>query len=237
LTLIVNIRVRSPARAFRSAHRFAVGIGIGAAIGCATWSGCDSEHATAERPDVAESDAAGIEETMPQHPAVTQSDPASILEPAAARTSLVDSSAWQVMSAADDPFADRPEDAACPDGAYMPEYLSEEPVFSVDTGGCTYLTARQRSLRHVVAGEKLVLRVWHFALHAGESATAHVAVRIDERTLLDTTVPIPAAGGLLNVEEVAPESITEGAAVYFHLHNHGDNSWSFVELSTGPSDS
>jgi hypothetical protein len=79
--------------------------------------------------------------------------------------------------------------------------------------------------------------VWHFALHAGESAMAHVAVRIGEQTLLDTTVPIPAAGGLLNIEEVAPESIPEGAPVYFHLHNHGDNSWSFVELSTGPSDS
>jgi hypothetical protein len=119
----------------------------------------------------------------------------------------------------------------------MPEWLSEQPVFSVDTSGCTYLTARQPALRHVVAGEKLVVRVWHFTLNAGESAMAHVAVRIGEETLLDTTVPIPAAGGLLNVEQVAPESIPEGAAVYFHLHNHGDNSWSFVELSTGPSDS
>jgi hypothetical protein len=231
----LHIRVRPAARAFRWAHQFA--IGIGTAIVCATASGCDSKDAISERPASVESDAAAIEETTPEQPAVHESDPAPILEAAAARTSLVESSAWQVMSAADDPFADRPEDAACPDGAYMPEFLSEEPVFSVDTGGCTYLTARQRSLRHVVAGEKLVLRVWHFALHAGESAMAHVAVRIDEKTLLDTTVPIPAAGGLLNVEEVAPESIPEGAAVYFHLHNHGDNSWSFVELSTGPSDS
>lgn len=159
------------------------------------------------------------------------------LEPATERTSLVDSSAWQVMSAIDDPFGDRPEDASCPEGAYMPEFLAEEPVFSVDTGGCTYLTAKQRSLRHVVAGERLVVRVWHFALHAGESAMAHVAVRIGEKTLLDTSVPIPAAGGLINIEEAAPESIPEGAPVYFHLHNHGDNSWSFVELSTGPSDS
>jgi hypothetical protein len=159
------------------------------------------------------------------------------LEPATERTSLVDSSAWQVMSSADDPFDDRPEDAWCSDGAYMPEFLAEEPVFSVDTGGCTYLTAKQRSLRHVVAGETLVVRVWHFALHAGESAMAHVAVRIGEKTLLDTTVPIPAAGGLINIEEAASESIPEGAPVYFHLHNHGDNSWSFVELSTGPSDS
>ncbi|HET6334075.1 MAG TPA: hypothetical protein VFG30_12725 [Polyangiales bacterium] len=205
----MHIRVRPAARAFRWAHQFA--IGITTAIACATASGCDSEDAMSERPAIVESDAAAIEETTPEQPAVTASDPAPILEPASARTSLVESSAWQAMSAADDPFADRPEDAACPDDAYMPEFLSEESVFSVDTGGCTYLTARQRSLRHVVAGEKLVLRVWHFALHANESAMAHVAVRIDEKTLLDTTVPIPAAGGLLNIEEVAPESIPEGA--------------------------
>lgn len=162
-------------------------------------------------------------------------DAGSDLEPATERTSLVDASAWQVMSASEDPFDDRPEDAACPEGAYMPEYLSGEPVFSVDTGGCKYLTARQPALRHIVAGEKLELRVWHFALHAGESALAHVAVRIGDKALLDTTVPIPSEGGLLHIEEVAPESIPEGAAVYFHLHNHGDNSWSFVELSAGPS--
>jgi hypothetical protein len=155
-------------------------------------------------------------------------------EPAAERTSLVDSTAWQVMPAAEDPFSDRPEDAACPDDAYMPEWLAEESVFSVNTGGCTYLTARQPVLRHVAAGETLVLRVWHFALDAGESAQAHVAVRLGDATLLDTSVAIPSAGGLLRVAQVAPRPISEGTAVYFHLHNHGDNSWSFVELSTGP---
>ncbi len=188
------------------------------------------------------SDGSSARDRKPNTPHESDSDSDSrdagiTLEPATERTSLIDTSAWQVMSATDDPFGDRPEDAACPDGAYMPEFLAEEAVFSVDTGGCTYLTAKQRSLRHVVAGETLVVRVWHFALHAGESATAHVAVRIGETTLLDTTVPIPAAGGLINIEEAAPESIPEGAPVYFHLHNHGDNSWSFVELSTGPSDS
>jgi hypothetical protein len=222
LGLFVNIVDRRAAHVARWVRRFAVGVGV--AIACTAWFGCDSEDTTREHSEFDELDAAA------------KLDAAASLPPARERTSLVDSSTWQVMSATDDPFADRPEDAACPEGAYMPEFLSEEPVFSVDTGGCTYLTAQQRTLRHVAAGETLVLRVWHFSLNAGESAMAHVAVRIGEKTLLDTTVPIPAPGGLLNVEQVAPESIPEGAAVYFHLHNHGDNSWSFVELSTGPSD-
>jgi hypothetical protein len=200
-------------------------VALSIAISSVAWSGCESER-----------------EHEPNTPAETDSgreeiDAGITLEPAAERTSLVDSSAWQVMSPSEDPFDDRPEDASCPDGAYMPEFLAEEPVFSVDTGGCTYLTARQRTLRHITAGETLVLRVWHFALTASESAMAHVAVRVGEKTLLDASVPIPAMGGLLHVEEVASESIPQGVAVYFHLHNHGNNSWSFVELSTGPSES
>jgi hypothetical protein len=223
------VHATSDSRGHLGAIRWAQCVVLSCLIACAACSERDGERdRKPNTPTEADPGSSSID---------AASDAGITLEPAIERTSLVDSSAWQVMSASDDPFDDRPEDASCPDGAYMPEFLSEEPVFSVDTGGCTYLTAKQRSLRHVVPGEKLVVRVWHFALHAGESAMAHVAVRIGEKTLLDTTVPIPAAGGLINIEEVAPESIPEGAPVYFHLHNHGDNSWSFVELSTGPSDS
>jgi hypothetical protein len=155
-------------------------------------------------------------------------------EPARARASLVDPSAWQVMAAVDDPFADRPEDPSCADGSFVPEWLADEAVFSVDTGGCSYLTARQSTLRQVAAGESLALRVWHFALTAGESAVAHVAVQLGDELLLDQSVAIPSKGGLLSLEQVAPSAVPAGTPVYFHLHNHGDNSWSFVELSAGP---
>jgi hypothetical protein len=116
----------------------------------------------------------------------------------------------------------------------MPELLGAEPVFSVDTGACTYITARQPALRDVAQGETLVARVWHFALNAGEAAEAHVALRIGDTTVLDQTVPIPSAGGLIAVSETAPRAFEAGTPVFFHLHNHGDNSWSLVELSAGP---
>jgi hypothetical protein len=150
------------------------------------------------------------------------------------RGPLIEPDAWEIVSAADDPFPDRLPDASCPDGTHMPELLGAEPVFSVDTGDCTYITARQPALRDVVKGETLVARVWHFALYADEPAEAHVALRIGDTTVLDQTVPIPSEGGLIAVEDTAVSSFAAGTPIYFHLHNHGDNSWSLVELSAGP---
>ncbi|HTU61600.1 MAG TPA: hypothetical protein VMF89_24260, partial [Polyangiales bacterium] len=140
----------------------------------------------------------------------------------------------EIVSAEEDPFTDRVPDAMCPDDSHMPELLGAEPVFSIDTGGCTYITARQPALRDVAKGETLVARVWHFALNAGESAEAHVALRIGDTTVLDQTVPIPSEGGLIAATEVAMNAFEAGTPVFFHLHNHGDNSWSLVELSAGP---
>lgn len=154
--------------------------------------------------------------------------------PTKPRGPLIEPEAWEIVSAADDPFPDRLPDASCPDGTHMPELLGAEPVFSVDTGDCNYITARQPALRDVVKGETLVARVWHFALYADEEAEAHVALRIGDTTLLDQTVPIPSEGGLIAIEEAAISSFPAGTPIYFHLHNHGDNSWSLVELSAGP---
>ncbi|MDB4974017.1 MAG: hypothetical protein JWN48_2358, partial [Myxococcaceae bacterium] len=81
------------------------------------------------------------------------------------------------------------------------------------------------------AGETLKVRLWHFELSAPEPATAHVAVLVDGLAILDETVPIPAAGGLLIKELRVPRPIPAGAPVYFHLHNHGANSWALVEVS------
>jgi len=162
-------------------------------------------------------------------------DAAAITQaPARTRGPLIEPDSWELLSADEDPFPDRLPDANCPDGTHMPELLSGEPVFSVDTGLCSYLTARQPALRDVAKGETLVARVWHFALDANESVEAHVALRIADTTLLDQTVPIPSAGGLIAVEVTANSAFAAGTPIFFHLHNHGNNSWSLVELSAGP---
>lgn len=165
---------------------------------------------------------------------MTSTDAAAAIAAAKPRGELVVHDSWEIVSAEEDPFPDRPSDVVCPDDSHMPELLGAEPVFSVDTGGCSYLTARQRSLRAVERGETLIARVWHFALDAGEPAEAHVALRIGDSDALDQTVPIPSEGGLIAVSNLAMRAYEAGTPIYFHLHNHGDNSWSLVELSAGP---
>ena len=44
-------------------------------------------------------------------------------------------------------------------------------------------------------------------------------------------LPIPAEGGLIVKEVRATSAIPAGSTVFFHLHNHGMNSWALVELS------
>jgi hypothetical protein len=156
------------------------------------------------------------------------------VEPAAARTSLVLPELWTELGLADDPFDDRPPTPSCAAQAVMPETLSEERVLSIDTGSCDYFSAMQTTRRDVAIGEVLKVRLWHFELSAPEAAEAHAALLVDGLAVLDERVPIPQPGALMVRQLRAERAIPAGAPVYFHLHNHGTNSWSLVEVSAGP---
>jgi hypothetical protein len=149
------------------------------------------------------------------------------------RASLVMHELWTRVEPQQDPFDDRPPLVECRSAASMAETLNSEPVFSVDTESCNYLTVTQRTLRDVAAGETLKVRLWHFALSAPAPAEAHAAVVIDGLFVLDERVPIPHDGELIPRQLTVTRAIPAGAAVYFHLHNHGGNSWALVEVSSG----
>lgn len=147
---------------------------------------------------------------------------------------LVDQSLWQRVGEADDPFDDRPDLVECPLIATAYELLGNELVFDVDTGQCNYLTVVQPTLREVAAGARLRVRLFHFDLNAPEPAEAHAAVLVGGLGVLDERVPIPASGSLIAREVRAERAIAAGTPIYFHLHNHGQNSWALVELSVLP---
>jgi hypothetical protein len=163
---------------------------------------------------------------------LTDAEPA--LEVRAQRATLVSQAAWQRMGPELDPFVDRPKVVRCDDQAAAFEPLQDEASYGVDTGNCNYVTAYQRSLTDVRAGERLIVRLWHFALSAPEPTQAHVAVMLDGEPLLDENIPIPSPAGLVAREVVASDSVAQDAPVFFHLHNHGENSWALLEISTGP---
>lgn len=149
----------------------------------------------------------------------------------AGSASLIDHQLWKVAANELDPFSDGPVGARCEPRGVMSELLADEPVFSIDTGVCSYLTVTQPSQRDIAAGERIKVRLWHFALSAPTPAEAHAAVLVDGIPVLDERVPIPAPGGLLSRELRVDRAVARGAPVHFHLHNHGANSWSLVEVS------
>jgi hypothetical protein len=145
---------------------------------------------------------------------------------------LVDHEKWVVLQGSDDPFvSERPENPTC-DAAYAKyEMFSNEPSFGVDTQNCDYISVGQPSLLPVVAGDKLQLRIWHFQLTAPEAAEAHIAVTLAGTSLLDKRYPIPSGSFLDRPEVQAAADADQGSPIVFHVHNHGDNSFSFIEMS------
>lgn len=150
------------------------------------------------------------------------------------RVSLIDHERWQWTDVGSDPFIDRPSQVRCDPQGAGPEVLSGEDAFGVDTGACAYLTVRQLTQVPVAKGELLRVRAWHFALTAPAPAEGHIAVQLADTPVLDEHVPIPSASRLIKREVEAPKAYPAGSTVLLHVHNHGDNSWSLLELSVGP---
>lgn len=154
---------------------------------------------------------------------------------------LVDPSAWEALPSSEDVFDDRPADARCdPNGMNtleLPEEAAEvggvpgATVFEVHTGDCPYVTAMQPSLGPLLPGQRVDIRLWHFALLSTEAAKAHVAIQIGDSVVWEREVPIPQPAGLLEGSWVADRDVPMGAPVYFHLHNHGTNTWALWEVT------
>lgn len=141
---------------------------------------------------------------------------------------------WEVLAEEEDPFGDRPANARCLDTGVRAESLGMERVLGIDTADCGYVTARQKTLHDIAKGDIVVVRLWHFELTAAEPAEAHAVVQVDGITFMEERVAIPQEGGLIRAEAQAEREIPAGSVAYFHLHNHGENSWALLEVSSGP---
>ena len=147
---------------------------------------------------------------------------------------LVSHSLWSQLSEEEDPLATvRPQEVDCPQEAIKTETLDGQMSYAVNMEKCNYLAVSQPSLLAVDEGDGVRARIWHFELTpaiGGESAEAYVAITFDGDLAWETTVPIPSDGQLLTPEWVAERDYPRGTEVSFHLKNHGDNQWNFIEL-------
>ena len=158
-------------------------------------------------------------------------------EPGAEAVWLVDHAQWTAVEPGDDPFDDRPDAVDCPTSSWAVEVDGDGVALEVDTGLCNYLCATQPSEVDVVAGQAIEVSWSHAALDAGAEATAegHIALVLGEDTVLwDVVVPIPSPAETYSAEVTAEADIPAGTPVWFHVHNHGDNTWTIRELAVLP---
>ena len=148
---------------------------------------------------------------------------------------LAEPAAWRPLEGAADPFeAERPEGALCDAFGWGVEDFEGEPSFFVDTRVCDYVTVAQAPLREVRVGDTVRLRLYHFDLSAEEPAEGHVAVLFDGQVQWEQRVAIPSPAALTQASWQATQSLGARGSLQFHVHNHGPNSWSLLELSVEP---
>ncbi len=143
---------------------------------------------------------------------------------------LVEPADWR-PSATDDPlFAERPAQVDCPAAAWGPELGGLE----IQTGSCNYFFATQPSLAAIEAGDALEFVVFHDRLDAAEPSEGHVAIILDDEVVWDAHVEIPSAANVLEARVIAERDWPAGTTVGLHLHNHGYNAWTVLEVGVAP---
>ncbi len=146
---------------------------------------------------------------------------------AAQSDSLVDVNDWSFQSEAEDSrAAHRPASVDCPDNSWY----NEDGALEVETGFCNYLALAQPSKTAIANGDTLHLVLWHGNLSFGRPATGHVAITIDGNALWEETVEIPANADIYDLRLPLDFSAPQGSKVEFHLHNHGYNTWTLLQL-------
>jgi hypothetical protein len=115
---------------------------------------------------------------------------------------------------------------SCPDNSWY----NEDGALEVETGFCNYLSLAQPSKAALTKGDSVHLVLWHGALVFEQPATAHVAIAVDGRTVWEENVKIPTDAEIYDVRIPIGFDAPVGSKVEFHLHNHGYNTWTLLQL-------
>lgn len=161
-------------------------------------------------------------------------EPTEPTEPPRART-LIDNNIWVLLDATQDPFhnAKDPKATECRDVDAKPEVVGDELWYDIETHSCAYATSSQPLQDAMVEGAPINFRIWHYKQTTADSDYRVVlAVGAEPTIIYEATVAAPNdKGGLLFGEFPAPAAFPKGTPVYWHLSNHGDNTWGMIELT------
>ena len=148
--------------------------------------------------------------------------------------SLVDNALWTLVPLESDPWANSSDEDTdpCEELDVGVETLPDGIWFDIITKNCNYATVSQPLLIDVPAGAEMTVRIWHFAITT-TSGTYTLAFQVGEQDnlLWSSTKDVPTDSGLIYATFRTEKALSAGDTLYYHISNHGDNSWSLVELS------
>lgn len=145
-----------------------------------------------------------------------------------ASVSLIDHQRWELLSSENDPFwVDNDDRVSCGESDIE---INADNV-EINTNRCNHATLTQPSLHAVEAGTHLELGLWWQALVSETSATAHIGLSIGDADLLHLELEIPGPPDVFEAESKVKTALAQGTPVYFHVNNHGVNSYTLHRVA------
>jgi hypothetical protein len=140
---------------------------------------------------------------------------------------LIDHQSWQRYDRSLDPLvAEQPTELECG----IAGFFVERGELEIDSARCNYLLAEHPALLPVRRGQRLTLEFRHYDLAADEPAETHIAILFGNQRQWETRIAIPSAANTIHAEFVATEDLAVGGPIRLHLHNHGQNTYTFAWL-------
>ena len=150
---------------------------------------------------------------------------------------LVNTFGWISTGLEQDPFNEYWSDhVKCGEDEHGVEMLADIWAYSIQTGECNWLTIKQPSLSVIYEGDIVRAEVWHFFLSALEPASALVGLATPDAILAEMVELIPQPARMIELEFVAQTTIAKHTPIYFHISNHGTNSWHLLNIQINPKD-
>lgn len=142
---------------------------------------------------------------------------------------LVAAAEWEIVPADEDPFA-----ANYPSGSVScgwGDLRLENGGIEIDTGACNLVALRQPLMESLPADAQLSLKMWWQTLVSIEPATGDLALALGGTRIWQHQVSIPGPADAIEPLVRVKRSFEAGTPIYFHLSNHGSNTWNLNQIT------
>ncbi|HAN30622.1 MAG TPA: hypothetical protein DCQ06_03400 [Myxococcales bacterium] len=143
--------------------------------------------------------------------------------------------AWTAVTQDQDPWWPELSEGltVCADADVLVEEQDGDQWYEVKTTYCNYWTATQPSLVAIAPGDLLRIRVYRWKILDGEGGfelTLSIGAGA-KQALWQQKLAIPGKSGLWAEEILQTQAWPKGSPLYWHVQNHGINSWNLIEVS------